>query len=40
MMMMMMMMILCPKAGSLTFTPPEDEISEWLPSSQTITGEQ
>src|SRR6218665_943803 len=25
---MMMMMILCPKAGSLAFTPPGDEMSE------------
>ena len=28
MMMMMMMMVLCPKAGSLVFTPPGDEMSE------------
>src|SRR6218665_1097488 len=28
MMMMMMMMVLCPKAGSLAFTPPGDEMSE------------
>src|SRR6218665_646456 len=27
-MMMMMMMVLCPKAGSLAFTPPGDEMSE------------
>src|SRR6218665_2743749 len=26
--MMMMMMVLCPKAGSLPFTPPGDEMSE------------
>src|SRR6218665_2488863 len=25
---MMMMMVLCPKAGSLAFTPPGDEMSE------------
>src|SRR6218665_2386820 len=28
MMMMLMMMILCPKAGSLAFMPPGDEMSE------------
>jgi len=28
MMMIMMMMVLCPKAGSLAFTPPGDEMSE------------
>jgi len=28
MMMMMMMMVLCPKAGSLAFTPPGNEMSE------------
>jgi len=28
MMMMMMIFVLCPKAGSLAFTPPGDEISE------------
>ena len=27
-MMMMMIFVLCPKAGSLDFTPPGDEISE------------
>ena len=26
--MMMMMVVLCPKAGSLAFTPPGDEMSE------------
>src|SRR6218665_4065111 len=30
MMMMMMMMALCPKAGSLAFTPPGDEMSEMV----------
>jgi len=33
------MMVLCPKAGSLAFTSPGDEMSE-VPSSQTVMGEQ
>src|SRR6218665_1968357 len=31
-MMMMMMMVLCPKAGSLAFTPPGDEMNEVVSS--------
>jgi len=38
----MIIMVLCPKAGSLAFTLPWDDVSEVfpLPSSQTIMGEQ